>query len=153
MHLRQKTIIDRPAIDVWPCIINPEYFQKWNEKIISLEVQGRFQLNHHFATRYQWGRKQVQCVSAVVQIEEGRLLELRHSGFVGSGVNPAMEVIERVTLEERGSRTVVVKNVFVENHNIPWFVVLIIELVNRIGKPVKEDSLKMLCENNSNHSI
>lgn len=150
MHLRQKTIIDRPPMEVWRCVINPQNYLKWNEKIASLEAKDRFQLNQRFVTHYQWGRKQLQCMSAAIKIEEARLLELKHSSFVGSGVNPAMEVIERVTLEERGRRTVVAKNVFVKNHNIPWFFVFAIWLINRIGKPVKEDSLKVLCETTSN---
>jgi hypothetical protein len=81
-----------------------------------------------------------------VKIEEGRLLELRHSNCVGPRVNPKMEVTERVELEGKGSRCIVTKNVAIKKHGIPWLFIPLIWLVTLFGKPIKEDRLKVMCE-------
>ena len=146
MHIRERTVIDRPAAKVWPFVVNPERFQEWNEKVSSMEAKGRFQLGQHFVTHYTWKKKQLQCQSVALRIEEGRLLELRHVSPIGAGVNREMEVTERVTLEDKGSRSVVTKDVYIKNHDIPWIFVPHIWLISRFGKPVGEDRLKSMCE-------
>lgn len=152
MNIRQRTVIDRPAATVWPYILNPGYFQKWNEKIVSMEARDAFRLGESFVTHYRWGRRQLQCLSVATQIEAERLLELRHSHFVGTGVGADMEVTERITLEERDHRSIVTKHVRVRNHRLPWLLVPLIWLISRFGKPVKEDSLKSMCEGKSTGS-
>lgn len=148
MNIREKTIIDRPAVSVWPYIIKPEHFQKWNDKIAYMEARERFQLGLNFVTHYRWRQKELQCLSVAVKIEEGRLLELRHSKFVGAKVRHDMEVIESITLEERDHSSVVTKNVSIKNHGIPWVFIPLIWLISRFGRRVEEDSLKKMCENN-----
>jgi len=149
MNIQQRTLIDRPAATVWPYIVNPGYFQKWNEKIVSMEARDVFRVGQSFVTHYKWGRKQLQCLSVATKMEEGRLLELRHSSFVGTGVNADMEVTERITIEERDHRSVVTKNVIIRNHRVPWVLIPLIWFITRFGKPVKEDSLKTMCESNA----
>jgi hypothetical protein len=146
MNIRERTLINRPAGEVWPCIINPEYFQKWNEKIAWMDARDTFRLGQPFVTHYLWKKKKLQCLSVALKIEEKRLLELRHSNFVGPGVNPEMEVIERITLEEQGSGCMVTKNVSIRNHGISWVFIPLFWMVPRFGKPVKEDRLKAMCE-------
>jgi hypothetical protein len=146
MNIRERTIIDRPAREVWPYIINPDYFQKWNEKIASMDAREPFRLGQPFITRYLWKNKKLQCLSVAVEIEEGRLLELRHSNFVGPGVNPEMEVIERIELGRKDPRCMVTKNVSIKNHGIPSVFIPLFWFVSRFGKPVKEDRLKSMCE-------
>ena len=126
MRIRERTVIDRPAAAVWPFIITPEHFQQWNEKVSSMEARGRFQPGLRFVTHYTWNRKQMQCQSVALRIEEGRLLELHHSRPIGPGLNRELEVIERVTLEDRGARSVVIKDVHIRNHDLPWFLVPLI---------------------------
>jgi hypothetical protein len=145
-NFRERTLINRPAAEVWPYVINPAYFQQWNEKIASMDVRETFRLGQPFVTHYLWKKKRLQCLSVAVEIEEGRLLELRHSNFVGPGVNPEMEVIERIELEEKGFRCIVTKNVAIKNHGISWVLVPLIWLGTRFGKPVKEDRLKLMGE-------
>jgi hypothetical protein len=111
-----------------------------------MEAKGRFQRGQRFVTQYQWNRRQVQCWSVATAIEEGRLLELHHSNFLGRGVKAGMEVRERITLEEKDDRTVVTKHVRITNHGIPWIFVPLIWFVSRFGHAVKEDELKVLCE-------
>jgi len=146
MHIRQRTVIDRPAAEVWPLIVTPECYQEWNEKVSSMEAKGRFQLGQRFITHYTWKKKQLQCQSVAARIEEGRLLELRHGSPIGAGVNREMEVIERVTLEDKGSRSVVTKDVYIKNHDIPWIFVPLIWFNSRFGRPVGKDRLKSMCE-------
>ena len=146
MRLCQRTHIDRPAADVWPYVIRPEHFQKWNTKIRSMDATGTFQLGQPFTTHYEWKGKAVQCVSRATDIQDGRVLELRHSGLAGPGIRPDMHVTERVTLKEFAGRTTVTKVVTITNHGIPWFVMPLLWFVSQFGKPVGPDPLKSLCE-------
>jgi hypothetical protein len=83
------------------------------------------------------------------RIEEGRLLELRHLSPVGSGLNRDLEVIERFTLGDRGAVSIVIKDVYFKNHDLPWFLVPLVWFVTRFGKPVGKDRLKEMCEGGS----
>jgi hypothetical protein len=96
-----------------------------------------------------WRNKQIQCQSVAVRIEEGRLLELRHSSPIGRGLNRELEVIERVTLEDQGARSVVTQDVHFRNHDLPWFLVPLMWFVTRFGKPVGRNRLKEMCEGRS----
>ncbi len=149
MHIRERTVINRPAAEVWPYIITPEVFQTWNEKVSSMEAGGRFQLGQRFVTHYMWKKKQIQCQSVAVRIEEGRLLELQHTSPMGSGLNRDLEVIERFTLEERGAVSIVTKDVDFRHHDLPWFLVPLVWFVTRFGKPTGKDRLKEMCEGGS----
>jgi uncharacterized protein YndB with AHSA1/START domain len=149
MHIRERTGIGRPAAEVWPHIVTPEDFQKWNAKVVSMEARGTFQLGQRFVTHYMWRNKQIQCQSVAVRIEEGRLLELRHSSPIGRGLNRELEVIERVTLEDQGARSVVTQDVHFRNHDLPWFLVPLMWFVTRFGKPVGRNRLKEMCEGRS----
>jgi uncharacterized protein YndB with AHSA1/START domain len=149
MHIRERTVINRPAAEVWRCIITPEAFQTWNEKVSSMEARGRFQIGQRFVTHCTWKTKQIQCQSVAVRIEEGRLLELRHWSPVGKGMNRELEVTERVTLEDRGSRSIVTKDVYIRNHDLPWFLVPLVWYVTRFGRPVGRNRLKEMCEGGS----
>jgi uncharacterized protein YndB with AHSA1/START domain len=146
MHIRERTRINRPAAEVWPYIITPEAFQRWNEKVASMEARGRFELGQRFVTHYTWKNKQIQCQSVAVRIEEGRLLELRHSGPIGAGVNHDLEVVERVALGDRGVRSVVTKDVYFKHHDLPWFLVPLVWFITRFGKRVGKDRLREMCE-------
>lgn len=149
MHIRERTVINRPAAEVWPYIITPEVFQRWNEKVSSMEARGRFQLGQRFVTHYTWKNKQIQCQSVALRIEEGRLLELRHSSPIGKGLNHDLEVVEWVTLEDGGVRSVVTKDVYFRHHDLPWFLVPLVWFVTRFGKPVGKNRLKEMCEGGS----
>ncbi len=146
MRLMRRTEIRRQAMTVWGYVIRPERFQKWNKKIAGMEAHGEFRLGQPFATRYKWRGRQVQCVSVATSIVVGSLLELRHSSFVGDNVNPEMEVIERITLNERRGRTVVTKELSIKNHGIPLLWAPIFWLINRFGSPAETDALKSICE-------
>jgi len=146
MHIRERTVINRPAAAVWPYIVTPEKFQEWNEKVSSMEARGGFRLGQRFVTHYTWKNKQIQCQSVAVRLEEGRVLELRHASPIGQGLNCDLEVIERVTLEDRGARSVVTKDVYFRNHDLPWFLVPLVWFITRFGKPVGRDRLKAMCE-------
>lgn len=146
MILKERTEIDRPAAHVWRFIITPELFLQCNDKVIEMEARGAFQLGQHFHTRYEMRNKQLQCWSKVTAIEEGRLLELQHGNCTGKGVHGDIKVIERITLEEKGGHTIVIKDVIMMNHGIPWFFISLIWFINRFGKPVGKDKLKEMCE-------
>jgi len=146
MRFRERTEINRPVVHVWRFVITPELFLQWNDKVVEMEARGTFQLGQHFHTRYQMSGKQLQCWSALTAIEEGRLLELQHGNCSGKGVHGDIKVIERITLEEKHGRTVVIKDVHMMNHGIPWFVVPLIWFIRRFGKPVGRDKLKEMCE-------
>ena len=79
------------------------------------------------------------CWSQLTRLDRGRLLELRHGNCSGPGTRKAVEVVERITLEEKDGRTIVTKDVTVRNSSIPWF-------ISRFGKPVGKDKLKAMCE-------
>ena len=146
MRFRERTEINRPVVHVWRFVITPELFLQWNDKVVEMEARGTFQLGQHFHTRYQMSGKQLQCWSALTAIEEGRLLELQHGNCSGKGVHGDIKVIERITLEEKHGRTIVIKDVHMMNHGIPWFVVPLIWFIRRFGKPVGRDKLKEMCE-------
>lgn len=148
MNLRERISIDRPPAHVWPYIINPDFYRKWNDKILHMEASGRFLLGQHFVTHYRWRQKELQCLSVAVKIEEGHLLELRHSKFAGAKVRPDMEVIERIVLEGHDRRSIVTKNTYVKKHGIPWVFIPLIWFISHFGKPVEENSLKLMCESN-----
>ena len=40
MKIRERYAVDRPPDAVWPYIIRPESFAKWNTKISSMDATG-----------------------------------------------------------------------------------------------------------------
>ena len=123
MRLRERFHIDRPAVKVWPYVIRPEYFRRWNSKVSAMDATGEFSLGQPFTTHYLWNNKLLQCVTVATEIQDGRVLELRHSGLIGPGIRPDMEIRERITLDERAGRTIVTKVVTIKNHGGPWFLI------------------------------
>ena len=76
---------------------------------------------------------------SVTALEEGRPLEMRHGNCTGQGIRRDIEMIDRITLEETGGRTIVTKNVTIRNSVVPWFVVPLNWFINRFGEPVQLD--------------
>ena len=147
MRLRQRTVIDRPAAQVWRHVIRPESFRQWNDKVSGLDAVGEFRVGQPFTTHFLWKGKALQCASIATEIEEGRVLELRHTALVGPGVPPDLQIRQRVTLEPRGStRTVVTRLISMENDVMPWYVRALVWFVTRFGAPAGPDPLKQLCE-------
>ena len=146
MTIRERSVIDRPAAAVWPYIIRPESFAKWNTKVSALDATGEFRLGQPFTTRYVWNNKTIQCVTEATEIREGRVLELRHASLTGAGIRPDMEIRERITLREQGGRAYVTKLVTIRNHGVPWIFVPLVWLVANFGARVGPDPLKVLCE-------
>ena len=146
MRIRQRTLIDRPAAQVWRHVIRPESFRRWNDKISSLDAVGEFRVGQPFTTHYVWNGRRMQCASIATDIEEGRLLALRHSALVGPGIPPDLEIRQRITLEPRGGRTVVTKLVAIDNDGMPWYLRALVWVVSRFGAPTGPDPLKVLCE-------
>ena len=131
---------------VWSHVIRPESFQRWNEKISSMDAGGEFRVGQPFTTHYLWHGRAIQCASIPTEIQAERVLELRHSAVVGPGVPRNLEIRQRVTLEPRGARTAVTKLVSIENHGMPWYVQALVAFVTRFGAPTGPDPLKVLCE-------
>ena len=146
MRLRERSVITRPAAKVWPYVIRPQYFQRWNNKISSMDVTGEFRLAQPFTTHYLWNNKPMQCTSVATEIQEGRVLELQHTNLVGPGIRPDMEIRERVTLHELAGTTRVTKVVTIRNHGGAWYWIALIWLVGNFGTRVGPDLLKQLCE-------
>jgi hypothetical protein len=146
MRIVERSEIDRPVMKVWSHVIKPEDFQKWNKNIVSLEARGEFRVGQPFATHYKLGKKQSQCLSVVTNMIEGELLELRHSNCVGKDSCPDLEAVERITLKERNDKTMVIKEVTIKNHGVPWILVPIIWFVTRFGYSTGPDPLKLMCE-------
>ena len=146
MKIRERHVVGRPAAMVWPYVIRPEHFAKWNTKIASIEATGEFRLGQPFTTHYRWNNKSIQCVTVPTELQPGRLLELRHSNLTGPDVRHDMEIYERITLREAGGHSFVTKVVTLRNHGIPWFFVPIVWFVANFGARVGPDPLKLLCE-------
>ena len=149
MKIRERSDIARPALHVWPYIVTAEHFRVWNDKVIDLETQGEFRLGQTFHTGYRMSQHEIRCWSKVTALEPERLLELHHGNCTGQGLKRDIEVVERVTLEEKDGRTIVTKEVVIRNSGVPWFFVPLIWFVTRFGKPVGKDKLKALCEGNA----
>ena len=111
-----------------------------------MEAKERFRRDQPFVTHYQMSGKQMQCISTVTALYENSLLEIRHAHCVGSGISSDLEVTERITLKEEDGRTTVRKDVDILNHGMPWFLVPIVWLITRFGKPAGPDRLKQMCE-------
>jgi uncharacterized protein YndB with AHSA1/START domain len=146
MRILQQSIISRPSAAVWPYIVIPEQFAKWNDKVASIEARERFRAGQQFTTHYLWKGTELQCLSVVAKLEEGRLLEIRHTRCIGPASHPDMKVTERVELEDQGDRSIVTKTVIVSNSAIPFLLRPLVWFISRFGKPTGEDKLKMLCE-------
>jgi hypothetical protein len=99
-----------------------------------------------FTTHHAWRGKAIQCASLATEIQDSRVLALRHTALVGPGIPRDLLVRERITLEPHGGRTVVTKLVVIENHGVPWYLQALIWLVTRFGAPTAPDPLKLLCE-------
>ena len=149
MVLRQRSFISRPPAAVWPFIATPELYQQWNDKIASMEAREQFHASQQFTTHYRWKGKELQCLSVVTRLDEGRLLEIRHTRCLGPESRPDMEVVERVKLEGNAERSVVTKTVFVKNFDMPLLLRPLVWFITQFGKPKGEDRLKRLCENSS----
>ena len=146
MILREQSIIDRPPDAVWPYLVTPELFQKWNDKVESMNARERFRKGQTFTTHYLWKGKPMQCTTTVTELEEGRLIELRHAHMVGTSSPREMEAVERIELKPRGKGSVVTKTVDIMNSGVPWWLAPLIWLINRFGTRQGEDKLKTLCE-------
>jgi len=146
MKIREHSMIDRPAVKVWPYIVRPESFVAWNTKIRSMDATGEFTIGQPVNTHYVWNNKSIQCVSMPTEVRECRVLELRHSQLVGAGIRPDMEIHERITLREVGGRSHVTKIVTLKHHGVPWPFIPVVWLVANFGARVGPDPLKELCE-------
>ena len=146
MRIRQRTVIDRPAAQVWRHVIRPESFRRWNDKVSGLDAVGEFRVGQPFTTHYLWHGKALQCASIATDIQAERLLELRHTAVVGPGVPPQLEIRQRITLHPRGARTAVTKVVAIDNDGMPWYLRALVWFVTRFGAPTDADPLKALCE-------
>lgn len=111
-----------------------------------MEAKERFRHDQPFVTRYQMSGKQMQCISTVTALVENSVLEICHAHCVGNGISSDLEVTERITLEEAGGRTTVRKDVNILNHGMPWYIIPIVWLITRFGKPAGPDRLKQMCE-------
>jgi uncharacterized protein YndB with AHSA1/START domain len=151
MRIRQRTVINRPATQVWRHVIRPESFRRWNEKISGIDAVDEFRVGQPFTTHYEWRGKALQCASIATEIQAERVLELRHTALVGPGVPPNLEIRQRITLHPRGARTVVTKLVSIENHEMPWYLLALIWFITRLGAPTRPDPLKVLCEGEGSH--
>jgi hypothetical protein len=149
MHIIERTKVDHPAAKVWPLIVSPEFFQLWNDKVVSMDAKDRFFLGQTFTTLYLMNGKNLSCATKVTALEEARLLVLEHSNCTGQGLSPNLEVIERITLTESGAGSVVVKDVEIRNSGIPWFLVPVIWFITTFGKRVGPDKLKQLADANA----
>src|SRR5207245_9430509 len=101
MRLRERSVIARPAAKVWPFIIRPEYFQRWNAKISAMDATGEFRVGQPFTTHYQWNGRPLQCATVATEIQEGRLLELLHAHSIGPGIRHELAMRERIALHEQ----------------------------------------------------
>jgi uncharacterized protein YndB with AHSA1/START domain len=146
MRMVFRTKIDRPASAVWKNVITAEKFQKWNDKIKTMDARGEFRLGEPFMTAYNWRNKITQCMSVVTNIVPERILELRQSNFVGVGVDPRMEASEKIILEEKGGGTRVTRVLSIRHHGVPIILAPILWFVSRFGKPTEPDPLKTMCE-------
>jgi len=148
MKIRERYAVNRPVAAVWPYIVRPELFAKWNTKIDSMDATGEFRAGQPFTARYLWNNKSIQCVTVATEIQEGRLLELRHSNLMGAGIRPDMEIHERITLRGVGGRSAVTKIVTITNHGMPWLFVPLVWFIANFGARAGPDPLKTLCESN-----
>jgi uncharacterized protein YndB with AHSA1/START domain len=146
MRLRERSVIARPAAKVWPFIIRPEYFQRWNAKISAMDATGEFRVGQPFTTHYEWNGKPMQCATVATDIQEGRVLELLHTHLIGPGIRPDMEIRERITLHELRGGTQVTKVVTIRNHGAAWYWSVLIWLISNFGARVGPDLLKQMCE-------
>lgn len=146
VKLRERTEIARLPADVWPFIVTAELFRQWNEKIVDIEATGQFRQGQSFITRYRMSGREMQCLSKVIALEPGLLLELRHGNCSGKGMRRELDVVERITLSEKRGRTIVKKEVDLRNSGLPWFMIPVLWFINRFGKPVGRNKLKDLCE-------
>ena len=73
---------------------------------------------------------------------------IRYGYCVGDKILSDLLVRERITLTPSGGRTIVVKDIEISNHGIPWFFLPLIWVLNRFGTSVGPDKLKQLCEAN-----
>jgi len=146
MKIRERSVIDRPPVTVWPYIIRPESFAKWNTKVSSMDATGEFRVGQPFTTHYRWNNRAIQCVTIATEIQPERVLELRHSMLTGTGIRPDLEIVERVTLRSAGGGSTVTKVVTIKNHGIPWLFVPLVWFVANFGARVGPDPLKVLCE-------
>ena len=74
------------------------------------------------------------------------MLALRHASPLGPGIKLDMEIVERITLEAAGGRTIVTKVVHVKHHGVPWMLLPLIWFVSRFGRPTGPNPLKTMCE-------
>jgi uncharacterized protein YndB with AHSA1/START domain len=146
MRLRERSVIARPAATVWPYIIRPEYFPRWNAKISAMDATGEFRVGQPFTTHYEWNGKPMQCATVATDIQEGRVLELLHTHLIGPGIRPDMEIRERITLHELRGGTQVTKVVTIRNHGAAWYWIVLIWLIGNFGTRVEPDLLKQMCE-------
>src|SRR5688500_8263126 len=98
MRIRQRTVIDRRAAQVWRHVIRPESFRRWNDKVSGLDAVGEFRVGQPFTTHYLWRGKVLQCASIATEIQAERVLELRHTAVVGPGVPPQLDDRQLLTI-------------------------------------------------------
>jgi len=146
MKLIERSVIRAAPEKIWPFIITPEQFQKWNDKIVSIGAREAFVLGQPFSTCYEMSGHYSQCLSVAVEIRPFRLLELKHKAVFNSKGRSNAEAVERITLVQEGEVTVVTKTVLLRDHGIPFVFLPFIWFIARFGKRQGEDKLKTMCE-------
>jgi uncharacterized protein YndB with AHSA1/START domain len=146
MHLIERSTMNCPIRNVWHAITTPELILKWNDKILSINARGRLVLNRSFDMQCKLTSDTVTCTTVPTRLEEPYVLELTHGNVVGEKTPRDLKVIERFMLSEKNNVTHLRKDIWIRNHGIPFFVVPLIWLINRTGRPTGPDRLKELCE-------
>jgi uncharacterized protein YndB with AHSA1/START domain len=150
MILRDQIIIEKPAMEVWPYIENPERMMSWNPKIKKVTLaswDGRPGVGFRYGVLYEMSGKVGEMEAEVTTYEPPFRLVIRQTGGRLSEKAYVEEIYE---LSEESGRTLLRQKVIMHHSGVNIFFRLLIFFITRFGRPVGKTyltTLKELVEN------
>lgn len=146
MILRERSRVNATAEQVWAILCDPSLMSLWNPHCVRCaagEPALRIGLRFHAVMRLSRGpERELEC--EVVECQPQQRLTLRFTGQIppqGAGY-----VDETFVLRPVGARTNILHRVDFSRAGLPWFLKVIMKVLNLVGRKESRSSLDCLRE-------
>lgn len=139
MRFREQVVTTASPERAWELIADVSIHGLWNSHIVDTQVgvSGGAVVGMRYRITYELNGRRNEYDAEVVELEPSRRFVARlEERYKGDGANLSRYMIERYTLEPRGSGARVVHDVRVFNDGVPWYLRALVWLVMTTGRPV-----------------
>lgn len=148
MKLHDKIIIEAPAVNIWPILLEPEFLPEWNDKIVAVKPIGSSQaiLHAQFHFTFRMSKKETDCTGTLTALEYPHHITWRFDSL--DSKNP-WSVIDDAELREESGHTQLKRTVDLSKAPIPLIFRPLVWLILTFGRPTgvtNVEKIKALAE-------